>query len=129
VLAATSWLRDGLNCVQAWLPERLFRSSRRFRSDVSAEPLVCCGVLGWPKTAREPDRQSSETQGENQGEGNRTAAREYDRAQEEFAKSGKVEQAARSAERALDTKEAKELKKAEELGRRHSHGEDPAVKR
>ena len=75
------------------------------------------------------DRQSSEKRGENQGEGNRTAAREYNRAQEEFARSGKVEQAARSAERALDTKEAKELKKAEEVGRRHGHGEDPAVKR
>ncbi len=75
------------------------------------------------------DRQSNEKQGENQGEGNRTAAREFNRAQEQFAKSGKVEEAARSAERALDTKEAKELKQAEEQGRRHSHGEDPAVKR
>ena len=75
------------------------------------------------------DRQSNEKQGENQGEGNRTAAREFNRAQEQFAKSGKVEQAARSAERALDTKEAKELKQAEESGRRRSHGEDPAVKR
>lgn len=75
------------------------------------------------------DRPSNEKQDENQGEGSRTAAREFNRAQEQFAKSGKVEQAARSAERALDTKEAKELKQAEELGRRHSHGEDPAVKR
>ena len=75
------------------------------------------------------DRPSNEKQDENQGEVNRTAAREFNRAQEQFAKSGKVEQAARSAERALDTKEAKELKQAEELGRRHSHGEDPAVKR
>lgn len=74
------------------------------------------------------DRQSDDKQ-RNQGEGNRTAAREFNRAQEQFAKSGKVERAARSAERALDTKEAKELKQADELGRRHSHGEDPAVKR
>ncbi len=70
------------------------------------------------------DRQKDD----NQGEGNRTAAREYNKAQQDFAKSGKVEQAARSAERALDTEEAKELKQAEEIGRRHSHGEDPAVK-
>jgi len=70
------------------------------------------------------DRQSED----NQGEGNRTAAREFNKAQQDFAKSGKVEQAARSAERALDTKEAKEMKQAEELGRRHSRGEDPAVK-
>jgi hypothetical protein len=70
------------------------------------------------------DRQNED----NQGEGNRTAAREYNKAQQEFAKSGKVEQAARSAERALETEEAKELKRAEEIGRSHSHGEDPAVK-
>lgn len=70
------------------------------------------------------DRQNED----NQGEGNRTAAREYNKAQQEFAKSGKVEQAARSAERALDTDESKELKRAEEIGRSHSHGEDPAVK-
>jgi hypothetical protein len=70
------------------------------------------------------DRQSDD----NQGEGNRTAAREFNKAQQEFAKSGNVEQAARSAERALDGKKAKELKQAEEIGRRHSHGEDPAVK-
>lgn len=70
------------------------------------------------------DRQSED----NQGEGNRTAAREYNKAQQEFAKSGKVDEAARSAERALDGEEAKKLKQAEEIGRRHSHGEDPAVK-
>jgi hypothetical protein len=88
------------------------------------EPLRGFGLA---PTDKEPDMDRNKE--DNQGEGNRTAAREYNKAQQEFAKSGKVEQAARSAERALDTKEAKELKQAEELGRRHSHGEDPAVKR
>ena len=66
---------------------------------------------------------------ENQGEGNRDAARTYNRAQKAFAESGKVEPAARDAAKALDGKEAKELKEAELIGKRHSHGEDPALKR
>src|SRR5579859_3602269 len=105
---------------RAWVSERLFRDHRRFRSDVSGEPPVRYVVSGWSGVRRkEPgmDRSGNEKQGENQGEGNRTAAREFNRAQEEFAKSGKAKEAARSAERALDTKEAKELKRAEELGR------------
>lgn len=65
----------------------------------------------------------------NQGEGNRTAARTYNRDQHRFAQSSKVEPAARDAARALDTDEAKELQEAEQAGKRRSHGEDPAVKR
>ena len=65
----------------------------------------------------------------NQGEGNWTAAREYDRDEKEFAESGKVEKAAQDAKRALDTKDAKALKEAERIGKSHSHGEDPALKR
>lgn len=66
---------------------------------------------------------------ENEGEGNKTAAQAYNRDQKKFAESGKVEPAARDAAQALDTDEAKELKEAERIGKRHSHGEDPAVKR
>ncbi len=66
---------------------------------------------------------------ENEGEGNKTAAQAYNCDQKKFAKSGKVEPAARDAAQALDTDEAKELKEAERIGKRHSHGEDPAVKR
>ena len=62
-------------------------------------------------------------------EGNQDAARAYNRDQKRFAESGKVEPAARDAERALDTEEGKHLKEAELIGKRHSHGEDPAVKR
>ena len=63
-----------------------------------------------------------------EGEGNYTAARDYDRDAKAFAESGKVEQAARDASRALDTKDAKALKEAERIGKSHSRREDPALK-
>lgn len=65
----------------------------------------------------------------NEGEGSRSAAEAYDKAQEKFAKSGKVDKAAREAEKALEGKEGDELRRAEAEGKRHSHGEDPALKR
>jgi hypothetical protein len=64
----------------------------------------------------------------NEGEGNHTAARHYNDAQKRFAESGKVDPAAKDAARAVDGPEGSELRKAEELGRRHAHGEDPQVK-
>jgi len=64
----------------------------------------------------------------NEGEGNKTAAREYNEAQQRFVKSGKVEEKAREAEKALDS-DREELERAEAVGKRHSHGEDPALKR
>jgi hypothetical protein len=63
-----------------------------------------------------------------EGEGNYTAARAYDRDQKQFAESGKVEPAARDAADSLEHDKA-ELAKAEAEGRKHSHGEDPALKR
>jgi hypothetical protein len=69
-------------------------------------------------------------QQKNEGEGNQTQARAFDRDQKRFAESGKVEQAAREAEKSLDnTEEARHLKQAERVGKSHSHGEDPAQKR
>ncbi|MGA3402323.1 MAG: hypothetical protein ABSC95_24200 [Acetobacteraceae bacterium] len=66
----------------------------------------------------------------NEGEGNQTAARAFNRDQKRFAESGKVGPAAREAEKSLDnTEEARHLKQAERVGKSHSHGEDPAVKR
>jgi hypothetical protein len=69
------------------------------------------------------------TEQRNEGEGNRTAARTFNREQKQFVESGKVDQAAREAEKSLDnTEEARHLKQAERVGKSHSHGEDPAVK-
>jgi hypothetical protein len=64
---------------------------------------------------------------QNEGEGNRTAARAYNAEQHAFAQSGKVEKAAKDAEQAREGAERAELDKAEAAGKAHSHGEDPAV--
>ena len=61
-----------------------------------------------------------------QGEGNRDASRRYDKAAHEFAQSGKVDDAARAA-RPRTPEEAEELYRAEQAGKSHSKGEDPAA--
>ena len=74
---------------------------------------------------KKPEQNSTQR---NEGEGNKTAAREYNESQRRFAETGKVEEKAREAEKALNSDE-QELKRAEAVGKRHSHGEDPALKR
>jgi hypothetical protein len=70
------------------------------------------------------------TQQRNEGEGNRTAAREYNEAQRRFIRSGKVDQKAHEAERDLhDETIRRELEHAEAVGKRHVAEEDPQVKR
>jgi hypothetical protein len=63
-----------------------------------------------------------------QGEGNYKAAEEYDEAQRKFVQSGKVDSAARDA-KPKTKEEAEEMQRAEEAGRKHAKGEDPAIKR
>jgi hypothetical protein len=66
----------------------------------------------------------------NEGEGNRTAAREYNQAQKRFVRDGKVEQKAREAARDMDENSIRrELEHAEAVGRSHAAKEDPEVKR
>jgi hypothetical protein len=64
----------------------------------------------------------------NEGEGNRTAARKYNHAQQDFARSGKVEKKANEARKAVEGAEADELRDAELVGKRHVAEEDPEVK-
>jgi len=52
----------------------------------------------------------------NEGEGNKTAAREYNREQKKFAESGKVKPAADAAKRAVEGREREELERAEHEG-------------
>jgi len=52
----------------------------------------------------------------NEGEGNRTAAKLFNKHETEFAKSGKVADAAAKAATAVDGPEGAELKKAEKVG-------------
>lgn len=53
----------------------------------------------------------------NEGEGSRTAAKQYNDATEKFAKSGKVEPAATAAKEAVDGPEGTELARAERVGK------------
>ena len=65
----------------------------------------------------------------NEGEGNRTAARVYNEATENFAKSGRVQEQAERAKKAVDSEEKAELDEAERVGKSKTRGEDPAVER
>ena len=62
------------------------------------------------------------------GEGNYKAARKYDEGVSRFARSGKVEAAARAA-RPRSQREADEMEKAEVRGRSRSKGEDAGMRR
>ena len=66
---------------------------------------------------------------QNEGEGNRTAARRYDRKATEFAQSGRVKGQAEAAKAARGGAERKELDDAEKAGLSHAKGEDPDAKR
>ena len=61
---------------------------------------------------------------QNEGEGSRSAARHYNEATEKYVREGKVEKAAREAERAVDGPEGEELRRAEEEGKRHAAEKD-----
>ena len=67
--------------------------------------------------------------GRNEGEGNRTAARQYNEAQRRFVESGKVDERAHEAEHALETPERSVMKRAEEIGKSHKRAEDPEITR
>jgi hypothetical protein len=62
-----------------------------------------------------------------QGEGNYDATRRYDKAQREFVEAGKVDEAARAA-KPEDQAQADAMQRAEDVGKSHSKGEDPALK-
>ncbi len=60
------------------------------------------------------------------GEGNYAASREYNQATRKFAQSGNAERAARKAA-PRSRQEADEMKRAEDVGRSRSKGEDPEL--
>jgi hypothetical protein len=77
------------------------------------------------KPSAKPDPGASgDTQVE--GEGSYSGARQYDEATRQFVKQGKVDQAARAA-KPKTSAEAAEMDAAEEAGRSHAKGEDPAL--
>jgi hypothetical protein len=78
---------------------------------------------------RDQTGEHAHDRGANQGEGDYRSARNYDEHVRRTAESGQVEKKAREAEKAIEGKEGDELRRAEELGKRHSHGEDPQLKK
>lgn len=64
----------------------------------------------------DPKDRDVNTGQKNEGEGNKTAARHYNEATTEFAKSGKVEQKAQEARKTVDGKDGEGLRKAERKG-------------
>ena len=60
--------------------------------------------------------------GKIEGEGNRTAARAYNKATTRFARSGRVAPAAKRAVAAFDGAEGKSLRAAERIGRAKARG-------
>lgn len=56
----------------------------------------------------------------NEGEGSRTAARDYNQRTERFIQSGKVDESAKKAERAVEGDERRTLADAEKVGRGHA---------
>jgi hypothetical protein len=68
-------------------------------------------------------------EGANEGEGNKTADRHYREGVKRTVQSGQVGKKAKEAEKAYDGSEGAELRRAEEQGKKHSHGEDPALKK
>ena len=59
---------------------------------------------------------------ENEGEGSRTAARNYNQKTREFIDAGKVDDAAEAAKDALDGDERSELESAEQVGKSKARG-------
>jgi hypothetical protein len=59
----------------------------------------------------------SQDQPKNEGEGNRTADRQYREGVQAHVKSGASKPAAEEAEKALESSEGEELRKAENVGR------------
>lgn len=78
---------------------------------------------------KSPDKmgEHGHDRGANQGEGDYRSARNYDEHVRRTAESGQVEKKAREAEKAIEGKEGDTLRRAEEMGKRHSHGEDPQL--
>jgi hypothetical protein len=74
------------------------------------------------------DKAAGGTDDTNEGEGNKSADRHYREGVRKTVESGKVDQGAKAAERAYEGAEGEELRRAEQEGKKHSHGEDPALR-
>jgi hypothetical protein len=65
-------------------------------------------------------------QPDNQGEGDKEAARRFNQSEQAYVQSGRADAAAHAAEPG-DEREAADLERAEQIGKSHAKGEDPTV--
>jgi len=80
--------------------------------------------------SKKSDQERKPLGGEEAGEGNREADRHYREATQRYVADGKVDHAAKEAERALnDEGERRELERAEEIGRSRAKEPDPETRR
>ena len=78
---------------------------------------------------KKSDQEPKRPDGEEAGEGNREADRHYREATERYVADGKVDHAAKEAERALDDDgERRELERAEQIGRSRAKEHDPETR-
>ena len=66
---------------------------------------------------------------QNEGEGNKTSAKEYDEKATKFARSGQVDEKAKQARQAVEGPEGEKLREAEREGKGKIAEEDPEVRR
>ncbi len=79
---------------------------------------------------KESEQERGRSDAEDAGEGNREADRHYREATQRYVSAGKVDHAAKEAERALgDDAERRELERAEEIGRSRAKEHDPETRR
>jgi hypothetical protein len=97
--------------------KRLGKTNQKQSLDVS-------GVVYEKVTPPGPDSMQK-----NEGEGNRTAAREYNDAAHRFVQSGRVQESSERAKSAVEGSEKAELDRAEKVGKSKIREEDPAVER
>lgn len=71
------------------------------------------------------DNRQQSSNSQNQGEGDRAAAKRYNEQTQEFVESGKVEQAARKAA----DQDPEESRRSEDAGKARAKEEDPALQR
>lgn len=72
-----------------------------------------------PIAAGKAENKGGKNEGaKNEGEGNRTAARHYNKDTRDFVESGKVEKSAEKARKAVEGDEGKDLRRAEKQGKK-----------
>jgi hypothetical protein len=98
--------------------------SKRLGKDNQKPSLDVSGVVYEKVTPT--DRDSMQ---ENEGEGSRTAAREYNDAAHRFVQSGRVQESSEQAKSAVEGGEKAELERAETVGKSKIREEDPVVER